>query len=67
MRPQPLPYPFSDVAAKLEDLHAIAVEAHYGDNSPDMEQVLCVHLRSGLAALDRALEEMAGSLDGGAS
>lgn len=54
---------FSDVAARLEDLHAIAAEGQCGDNSPDMDQVLCVHLQSGLTALQGALQEMVNSLE----
>ena len=58
---------FFDITAKLEDMHAIAVEGQCGDNSPDMDQLLCVHLQSGLAALQGALQEMVNSLEGAQS
>ena len=55
---------FSHFTAKLEELHAISVEGQCDENSPDMQQVLCVHLRAGLVALDGALQEVANSLGG---
>ena len=67
MKSHSLQRQFSDVTAKLEDMHAIAVEAQSDDNSPDIQQELCVHHRSGLAALNGALKEMAVSLDAGQS
>ena len=67
MKSQSLLRQFSDVTAKLEDLHAISVEGRCGDNSPDMDQVLCVHLQSGLAALQGALRELVNSLEGAQS
>lgn len=64
MKSQSVLHQFSDVTAKLEDLHAIAVEGQCGDNSPDMDQALFVHLRSGVAALQCVLQEMANALHG---
>lgn len=55
---------FSDVTAKLEDLHAIAVEGQCRDNSPAMDRVLFVHLRAGVAALESDLRDMANFLRG---
>lgn len=42
---------FADITARLEDLHAVAVEGQRRDNSPDMEHVLIAHLLSGLSAM----------------
>lgn len=57
---------FADVTAKLEDLHSVAVEGQRADNAPDMQNVLTVHLRDGLAALDGILRAIGMALDGGA-
>ena len=59
-----IPHMFADVTAKLEDLHAIAVEGQRADNAPDMHSVLNIHLRDGLAALDGTMREMAKALEG---
>lgn len=67
MMPKSVPHLFADVTAKLEDLHGLAVEGQCGDNSPDMQQVLCAHLRSGLAAIDVALREVTMPSEGGPS
>lgn len=56
---------FADVTAKLEDLHAIAVEGQRADNAPDMQTVLNVHLRSGLVALNGIVRSMTKTLEGG--
>lgn len=64
MTQMPVPHMFADVTAKLEDLHAIAVEGQCGDNSTDMDHVLFVHLRSGVSGLEDALQEMAKALHG---
>lgn len=55
---------FANIATQLEDLHAIAVEAQCVDNSPDMQTVLNVHLRSGLVMLDSTLCAIALGLEG---
>ena len=60
-------YMFADVTAKLEDMHAISVEGQRRDNAPDMQNVLNIHLRSGLAALDGAMRAIADALEGGQS
>ncbi len=62
-----IPHMFADVTAKLEDLHAIAVEGQRADNAPDMQSVLNVHLRSGLVAVDGALRIIAKTLEGSRS
>ena len=62
-----IPHLFADVTAKLENLHAIAVEGQRSDNAPDMQDVLTVHLRSGLAALAGDMRAMAKALEGSRS
>jgi hypothetical protein len=59
-----IPHLFAEVTAKLEDLHAIAVEGQRRDNAPDMQGVLTFHLRSGLAALDDTMRAVAKALEG---
>jgi hypothetical protein len=58
---------FANVTAHLEDLHAIAVEGQRADNSPDMQTLLNIHLRSGLVTLDSCIRAIAMGLEGGAS
>ena len=53
---------FANVTAKLEDLHAIAVEGQWSGNAPDMQSVLIIHLRDGLAALDNTVRAMTAAL-----
>ena len=60
-----IPHVFADITAALEDLHSIAVEGQRADNAPDMQAVLALHLRAGLAALDGTMRGMAKVLDGG--
>lgn len=55
---------FTNIAIQLEDLHAIAVEGQCADNSPDMQTVLAVHLRSGLITLDGTIRAIAMGLEG---
>ncbi len=62
-----IPHLFADVTAKLEDLHAIAVEGQRGDNAPDMQRVLTTHLSSGLMALDGTMRGMVKALEGSRS
>jgi hypothetical protein len=59
-----IPHLFAEVTAKLEDLHAIAVEGQRADNAPDMQSVLNVHLQSGLVELNGAVRTMAKALEG---
>lgn len=47
----PIPHLFGEIAAMLEDLHAIAVEGQSADNAHDMLSVLNAHLCSGLIPL----------------
>lgn len=61
---QDIPHLFADVTAKLEALHAIAVEGQRVDNAPDMQTVLTFHLRSGLVSLNDAMRTIATALDG---
>jgi hypothetical protein len=55
---------FADATAKLDDLHAIAVEGQRADNAPDMQNVLTLHIRSGLVALDATMRDITTALDG---
>lgn len=55
---------FIGVTAQLEDLHAVAIEGQRVDNSRDMQDVLNIHLRSGLVALDGAARAIANALEG---
>jgi hypothetical protein len=59
-----IPHLFADASARLEDLHAIAIEGQRSDNARDMEQALIGQLRSGIAALDTSMRYMAKVLDG---
>lgn len=54
---------FADITARLEDLHAVAVEGQRRDNSPDMQRVLIGHLRSGVSAMDGKLRTMSAAID----
>lgn len=55
---------FAEITARLEDLHAVAVEGQRRDNSPDMQRVLIAHLLSGLSAMDGRLCTMSTAIDG---
>lgn len=57
-----IPRQFADLTAKIEDLHALAVEGQGSDNSPDMHRVLAAHLQTGLASLEASLAEVARAL-----
>jgi len=59
-----IPHLFADITAKLEDLHAVAVEGQRADNAPDMQSVLVFHLRTGLVAIEGTMRAMAKALDG---
>ena len=59
-----IPHLFADATAKLEDLHAVAVEGQRSDNAADMQLVLVGQLRSGIAALDASMRAMTRALDG---
>lgn len=54
---------FADITARLEDLHAVAVEGQRRDNSPDMQRVLIGHLRSSVSAMDGKLRTMSAAID----
>lgn len=55
---------FAKITARLEDLHAVAVEGQRRDNSPDMQRVLIAHLLSDLSAVDNSLRTMSAAIDG---
>lgn len=59
-----IPHLFAEVAAKLDDLHAIAIEGKRHDNAPDMQSALALHLRFGLATLDTTMRAVEETLDG---
>lgn len=54
----PVPKLFADITAKLEDLHAVAVEGQCHDHSADMQIVFAAHLCMGVAALETALQQV---------
>lgn len=54
---------FAIITAALEDAIGIAVEGQ-ADNSPDVQAVLAMHLRTGLAALDTEVRAIAKALEG---
>jgi hypothetical protein len=49
---------FADITARLEDLHAIAVEGQHRDSTPDIHRVLASHLLSGLAGISAEVRSM---------
>lgn len=59
-----IPRVFAEITAKLEDLHAVAVEGQRRDNAPDMQIVLSAHLLTGLASLDGTVRTMSMTLEG---
>jgi hypothetical protein len=59
-----VPRLFADLTAKLEDLHAVAIEGQRVDNAHDMQSVLNIHLRSGLASLDGTVRAITEALEG---
>ncbi|OYY75723.1 MAG: hypothetical protein B7Y43_18355 [Sphingomonas sp. 28-62-20] len=61
-----IPHLFADATAKLEDLHAVAIEGQRANNAPDMQNVLTAHLRDGLVALDGTIRAIGMALEGGA-
>lgn len=54
----PIPRLFADITAKLEDLHAVAVEGQRNDHSADMQIVFAAHLCMGVASLDAAMSRI---------
>ena len=46
---------FAEITAKLENLHAIAIEGQRSDNSPDMRRLLANQLRNGAGAINRKI------------
>lgn len=55
---------FAEISAKLEDLHSISVEGQQSDNASDMNCVLQVQLRSGVAALNITISAISQALEG---
>lgn len=53
-----IPRLFADITARLEDLHAVAVEGQRRDNSPDIQRVLVCQLRASVASLDLVLAKI---------
>ena len=49
---------FAEITAKLEDLHAIAIEGQRSDNSPDIQGVLASQLRSGTGSINRTIKSV---------
>lgn len=66
-----VPKLFAEITAKLEDLHAVAIEGQRRDNSPDMQRVLASQLRMDMMRLDAALgsikTELGDDREGGAA
>jgi hypothetical protein len=58
-----IPHLFADVTAKLEDLHAVAVEGQRADNAPDMQSALNAHLRTGLGGVNRTMRSITVALE----
>ena len=58
MNRRSVPHMFAEVAAKLEDLHAIAIEGQRPDNAPDMQRVLAFQLRTSVGAVDGMMSEL---------
>ena len=58
-----IPRLFAEAAAKLEDLHGIAIEGQRADNALDLQSVLNVHLRDGLAGLGGTLRAITNALE----
>ena len=54
----PIPRLFADITAKLEDLHAVAVEGQSHDHSADMQIVFAAHLCMGVASVETALHQI---------
>lgn len=50
-----VPKLFAEITARIEDLHAVAIEGQRRDNSPDMQRVLASQLRMDIMRLDAAL------------
>lgn len=59
-----IPRQFANITAMLEDLGAVAIEGQCRSHSPDMQAVLAILLRSGLAALDTEMRSLAKALEG---
>lgn len=58
-----IPALFATITAKLEDLHAIAIEGQRGDNSPDMQRALARHLRIGTGSINRTIRHVGKQVD----
>jgi len=59
-----LPRAFAEITARLEDMHALAVDGQRRDNSADMNQVLARQLWSGVVELRGKLRRIAAVIDG---
>jgi hypothetical protein len=53
-----IPRQFAIITARLEDVHAVAVEGQRRDNSPDMQRALACHIRIAIAAMDSIVGEI---------
>ncbi|MGB3797602.1 MAG: hypothetical protein WA957_15020 [Alteraurantiacibacter sp.] len=53
-----VPALFATITAKLEDLHAIAIEGQRRDNSPDIQRLLATQLRSGTGSINRTIRSV---------
>lgn len=60
----PIPRLFADLTAKLEDLHALAVEGQCHEHSADMQIVFTAHLCMGVASVEAALQQIRRQLGG---
>lgn len=53
-----VPALFAKITAKLEDLHAIAIEGQRRDNSPDIQRALASQLRNGTGSINRTIKSV---------
>jgi hypothetical protein len=53
---------FAEITARLEDMHAIAVDGQCRDNTADMHRVLASHLKMGLDAMAGVVGKIADRL-----
>ncbi|MWV27480.1 hypothetical protein [Aurantiacibacter rhizosphaerae] len=58
-----VPALFAAITAKLEDLHAIAIEGQRRDNSPDIQRALARLLRSGTGSINRTINSVGKQVD----
>jgi len=55
---------FADITARLEDMHAIAINGQHRDNSPDMSRALASYLMTGIDAIADAVGSITSRLGG---